>query len=289
MSRGSFGRSVARAAASGGSRSYRARRPVAWYAAMVVIVVAGIGLVVYSRNELLHPAVVGPTATDNWQVAFAVDICGTVQGDLPANSNLTSVGIRTFGNGLIDVDPGVVTTNPAAYEGANATLGKFASSYPGFTLTSTSIHLPVKGARTWKNGDACTAAAGPLHGAGTLQVETWSSPRATGNLFVGDPTKVHLDNGEMITVAFLPKGASIPEPASRTALLQALGTAVPSSSSATKSTLPASSTAPTSSTKTSSTKTSSKTVPSTKTSSKTVPSTKTSSATGKTSSSTKKG
>ena len=80
---------------------------------MVVIVVAGIGLVVYSRNELLHPAVVGPTATDNWQVAFAADICGTVQGDLPANSNLTSVGIRTFGNGLIDVDPGVVTTNPA--------------------------------------------------------------------------------------------------------------------------------------------------------------------------------
>ncbi|MHB1597392.1 MAG: hypothetical protein ACYCXY_00595 [Acidimicrobiales bacterium] len=279
MSRGSFGRSVARAAASGGSRSYRARRPVAWYAAMVVIVVAGMGLVVYSRNELLHPAVVGPTATDNWQVAFAVDICGTVQGDLPANSNLTSVGIRTFGNGLIDVDPGVVTTNAAAYEGANATLGKFASSYPGFTLTPTSIHLPGKGARTWKNGDACTAAAGPLRGAGTLEVETWSSPRATGTLVTGDPTKVHLDNGEMITVAFLPKGASIPEPASKTALLQALGTAAASSSSATKSTLPASSTTPSSSTKTSSTKTSS-----TKTSS-----TKTSSVTGTTSSSTKKG
>jgi len=203
---------------------------------MVLIVVAGIGLIVYSRNELLYPVTVGPTATDNWQVAFAVDLCGTVQGDLPANSNLTSVGIRTFGNGLIDVDPGAVSTNAAAFEGKNATLGKFASSYPGFTLTSTSIRLPGKSSRTWKDGDACTTAAGPLHGAGKLEVETWSSPSARGVLVTGDPTSVHLDNGEMITVAFVPAGAVVPEPPSKSALLQALGSASTSGTAKSSST-----------------------------------------------------
>ena len=219
---------------------------------MVLIVVAGIGLVVYSRNELLYPAIVGPTATDNWQVAFAVDLCGTVQADLPANPNLTSVGIRTFGNGLIDVDPGAVSTGAAAYEGKNATLGKFASSYPGFTLTSTSIRLPGKSSRTWKDGDACASSAGPLHGAGKLEVETWSSPSAAGVLVTGDPTALHLDNGEMITVAFVPAGAVIPEPPSKGALLQALGAA---SSSSSGTTTPTSSSTATKSTATKSTAT----------------------------------
>lgn len=221
MSRGSFGRSVARAAASGGSKSYRARRPVAWYGAMALIVVAGISLVVYSRNERLYPAKVGPTAADNWQVALALDICGKVEPALAANTNLTTVGIRTFGNGLIDVDPGAVSTGASAYEGANATLGKFASSYPSFTLTDTSIKLPGKGAKTWTDGDRCS---GPLAGTGTLQAKVWSSPTAQGQLVTGGLTKLHLENGQMITVAFVPKGAAIPEPPSRTALLQALGT-----------------------------------------------------------------
>ncbi|MCU1493017.1 MAG: hypothetical protein JWO62_781 [Acidimicrobiaceae bacterium] len=233
MSRGSFGRSVARAAASGGSRSYRARPPILWYAAMVVIIVAGIGLAAYSRNERLHPATIGPTASDNWQVALAIDICGTLQANLPANSNLTSVGIRTFGNGLINVDPGAVTTGASAYEGVHATLGKFASSYPSFTLTSTSIKLPTKSSKTWANGESCT---GPLKGAGTLEAKVWSSPTATGHIVTGDLTKLHLSNGEMITVAFVPKGASIPEPPSRSALLAALGTGSSSSTSTPAST-----------------------------------------------------
>lgn len=234
MARGSFGRSVARAAASGGSRAYRARRPTAWYASIVLIVAAGVSLVVYSRNEKLNPAVVGPTATDNWQSALAVDLCGVVQPELAANPNLSSVGIRTFGNGLINTDPGAVSSGASAYEGANATLGKFASSYPGFKLTDTSITLPGKGAKTYRDGDRCTAANGSPAGAGTLVAKVWSSPTATPQLVTGSVTGIHLGNGEMITLAFVPTGASIPVPASKGALLQALGTSSgPSSTTAT--------------------------------------------------------
>ena len=143
MARGSFGRTVARAASSGGSRSYRARPPALWYLLMIAIVVVGVGLIAYSRNEALHPAAakVGPSLTDNWQAALGIDICGTIKPNLPVSTNLASTGIRTFGNGLIDAAPDV-SSSPAKFEGAKATLGLFAKNYAGFTLTATESRLP---------------------------------------------------------------------------------------------------------------------------------------------------
>ena len=233
MSRGSFGRTVARAAASGGSKSYRARPPTAWYLVMVVICIAGISLIVYSRNERVHPVTIttAPTASDHWYAAYAVDICGTVQADLPENSNLSKVGIRTFGDGIIDINPGAVS-NKSAFTGTNATLGNFASNYPGLTLTATSIKLPGAKQKTWSNGDSCPSAKGSAPGKGQLQVEVWSSPTAKGSLYTGDPTALRLRNGQMVTVAFVPVGATIPVPASRSTLLQDVGSAGTSSTAA---------------------------------------------------------
>lgn len=187
---------------------------------MVLIVIVGIGLVVYSRNESLSgpsASKTGPTATDHWDVALGIDLCGKLQPALPANTNLTQVGIRTFGDGLIDIDPGVVT-NSAKFEGAKATLGLFASSYPGFKLTDTSIGVPVAGKKpiTFKNGDTCT---GPLHGKGTLVAQVWSSPTATPTLITKNITSIHLNNDQMITIAFVPTGAKIPEPSSKSTLI----------------------------------------------------------------------
>ncbi len=229
--------------------SYRARRPAAWYAALLLIVVAGVSLVVYSRNERLNATVVAPTASDNWQTALSVDLCGVLQPDLPPSSNVATVGIRTFGGGVINTAPGAAGASAAAYEGANATLGKFASSYPGFTLSDTSLRLPGKGAKTYANGDHCGAAGGSRAGKGTLVAKVWSSPTATPQLVTTGITGIRLTNGEMITLAFVPAGAPIPVPSSKGALLQALGgtnasssttTTVPASSSTT-TTVPASS------------------------------------------------
>lgn len=195
---------------------------------MVVIVAAGVSLIAYSRNENLHPktvatkAPVGPNASDHWQAAYAIDICGEIEPSLPANSNLSKVGIRTYGNGLIDMDPSAVSTDEAAYEGAKVTVGLFAKSYPKFTLTSTSIQLPGKS--ELKDGDVCSG--GKLTGVGTLELWTWSSPNAKkGHLFTGNLTTYHLTNGAMVTIAFVPKGSTVPEPPSRTALVAALGSA----------------------------------------------------------------
>ncbi len=162
MSRGSFGRTVARAAASGGSRSYRARPPVLWYVLMVVIVVGGVFLIGYSRNERLHQASasVAPTKTDNWHAALAIDLCGTVQPNLPANTNLSTAGIRTFGDGVIDVDPGAVS-NPSAFTGTHATLGTFIATYGnGFALSSTTLTMPAKASATTSSSATTPASSG---------------------------------------------------------------------------------------------------------------------------------
>ncbi|HUY07566.1 MAG TPA: hypothetical protein VMU99_09935 [Acidimicrobiales bacterium] len=243
MPRSSIARSVARAAASGGSKSYRAQRPRAWYALMTLIVVLGVGLTVYTRNEKnstgSKPSI-GPSATDHWVSALGIDLCGSIQPDLAPSSNLTSVGLRTFGNGLIDINPGAVAAS-ASYEGANATLGNFAVNYSGLTLTNTSIQIPGKLPVLWSNGATCN---GPLHGKGKLVAKVWSSPTASPSLVSTNITSIHLDNGKMITLAFVPVGASIPEPSSKATLISTMAQNAKVGSIGTTTTLP--STVPTS-------------------------------------------
>ena len=226
MSRGSFSRSVARAASSGGGKAYGTRSPVGWYLVMAVIVVIGVSLAVYSRYENLHSKAtasktVGPTASNHWQAAYAIDICGTMEPALPVNSNLSTVGIRTFGNGLIDINPGALTTGASKFEGTKATLGLFASSYPALKLTATSIQMPGTKQTSYYNGVDCTAKT--VKGVGKLQVKVWSSPTAKGALLTTDPLKYHLTNGAMITIAFVPVGTPIPAPSSKAALISSLG------------------------------------------------------------------
>jgi hypothetical protein len=223
MPQGSFGRKVARAAASGGSRTYRGRAPLGFYTLIVAICVIGVSLIVYSRYERLHPHTkpnpsAGPGASANWHQALAIDICGKVQPNLPANSNLTAVGIRTFGNGLIDVSPGAVT-DATSFENKNATLGTFAISYPGLDLSATSIKLPGTKAKTYTNGERCSSG-----GVGELRAKVWTSPTDAHPTTVKGSaiTALRLRNGQMITIAFLPANASVPEPPSKATLVQTL-------------------------------------------------------------------
>ncbi len=270
MAKGSFGRTVARAAASGGSRGYRARSPRSWYVLLFVIVVAGVGLIAYSRYERQHPATAAngpaPHAGDHWYAALAIDVCGKMQANLVAQPNLSSVGIRTFGDGIIDINPGVAKT-PSNFEGLKATLGTFVANYPGLVLTSTALGLPTAAATaptttttaatttTIKSsssssttttaatttttvpitqplllaGGSCSARLGPLHGKAVLEVKTWSSPTAKGVRFSGSPSQLKLANGEMITVAYVPAGSNIPAPPSRATLISDLGSAASAS------------------------------------------------------------
>jgi hypothetical protein len=50
-------------------------------------------------------------------------------------------------------------------------------------------------------------------------VEVWSSPKAKGKIYKGNPNNLRLANGQMITLGFVPQSVtSLPEPKSKATL-----------------------------------------------------------------------
>lgn len=199
---------------------------------MGLIVLIGVVLVAFSRNERLHPSNaangVSPTTTDHWQEAVAFDMCGTVEPTLPANTNESTAGIYTAGDGNIHVQPRNSSTT-----GHKATLGAFVGLYPGMSLSADEVQYPGK--REYHNGDKCGSKAG------LVQVKVWDSPTSTtGHVLSGDPGDLLLENGQLITIAFLPSGASIPKPpgADITNLLDNMNASAQDAGNSTRVTLP---------------------------------------------------
>jgi len=211
----------------------------------VLICLLGVALVVYSRYERQHPAATGvqPVVGTSWYAALALDVCGT-QSNLPVNPVTKSApGIKTEGDGVIRIQP---TSKVDA--GANATLGRFVRSYPGLELTSSTLKLPEKG--TYHNGDTCPPGTPDANKHADVRVEMWSSFSGAGSnnpVTVSDPSSLRLANDQLITVAFVPPGASVKKPSAQT-ITTMLDLISPSTTSTT--TTPSTSTTSTSSTST---------------------------------------
>ena len=160
MPRSSTGKWVARAASTGGGRTYRGQVPINWYAVLVLIVLLGVASVVVSRIDYRSGPVVNTTpplkGATPWYAAISFDICGTQRAPLPANLlNATTQSFYTTGNGIITISP-----KQTSDAGHNAVLGKFVSSYPGLTLTATQLHLPAPTTTTAPGSTTSTTAPG---------------------------------------------------------------------------------------------------------------------------------
>lgn len=239
MPRGSAGRKVARAAATGGSRRRRGQVPVGWYSSLIVVVLLGSAVVGWSRYEQHHPpAKVQPAVGQHWLAAYGIDVCGHFVPDLKKPSDASSHGITTDGDGLIHIDP-----KKASEAGKNATLGTFVSGYPGLELSSTRLVVPGKG--TYSNGAKCSGKPA------VIKVATWSSlAQSSPTIYSGNPAKLRLQNGQLVTIAFLPSGTqphAIPKPpsAAKLASTSATTTTTTAPTSSTSSTAASSSTSTT--------------------------------------------
>ena len=92
----STGKWVERAATTGGGRTYRGQMPVNWYASLAVICIVGLLLIGFSRYQRTHQTdlVAGPPTTRQiWHAALGIDICGTMQPNLPASTNTKKTGL----------------------------------------------------------------------------------------------------------------------------------------------------------------------------------------------------
>jgi cell division septation protein DedD len=283
MARSSSGKSVARAAATGGGATYRGQMPVNWYAALVVIVLVGLASVAiakyhYNQTPTANPPTVGTT----WHAAISFDICGKTEPALTASPASSTSGLTTTGSGVLLIAP-----KKASEAGANATLGKFASEYQGLTLTNTTLKYPGANVPEYKNGEKCAAGTPDAGKVGEVMARWWVVTTQTKNnelvqtngVNSAKPADLKLLNRQLITVGFVPSGTTLPKPpgSTITALLQVLSgnqpvttttapsattTSVPSattsSTAATTTTAPSTTTttaAPTTTTKPSSTTT----------------------------------
>jgi hypothetical protein len=244
MASDSTGKWVARAASTGGGRTYRGQAPINWYASLAVIVIVGLLLVGFSRYQRTHPnssSAGAPTTSDTWHVALGTDICGTMQPNLPTDASSTS-GFTTNGTGVITVAP-----KNKSESGGNAVLGKFVSEYKGLTLSSTSFQYPGKALLT--NGDKCPKGTPQAGKQGFVTVKTWPNFESkVGTEVSGDPTQVKFANAQMITIAFVSADANVPKPPAST-ITSLITAASGSSTTTTTTTAPTTATtAPTTST-----------------------------------------
>jgi hypothetical protein len=283
MPRTSTGKWVARAGATGGGRTYRGQVPINWYAALVLILILGLGSLVYSRYQYQHPAgtsKVQPTTSATWYSGFAFDVCGKQLTPVPSNQKSTgsSQSFSTAGDGVIVVSP-----KNAAAAGDNAVLGKFVDGYPHMALSSTAVSVPKgKSAKTatsttYTNGQSCAAGTPDAGKKGYVQVAYWTNAfntKGKAHVVSGNPATLKFTDNQLITIGFVPQGTKLPKPNGKvvTALVQksaALGSSTTTTAPSTSTTAPSTSTtAPSTST----------TAPSTST---TAPSTTTTPTTGK--------
>jgi hypothetical protein len=187
MAKQSSARKVARAARTGGGRTARGRASATWYIALTVIVVAGVFLVWYSRDERLDalggPETEAPSTKDHWHVAYGVYVCDKFLP--PAQDQKDPKGIHSHADGIIHVHP---FGRSAA--GKNATLGVFVDAIDG-KLSEDSFDWPDEARHS--NGDKCGDKEG--------KVKVWFN----GTLHEGNARNLHLsaDRGELV-LAFVP-------------------------------------------------------------------------------------
>jgi hypothetical protein len=227
MARSTSGRSVARAAATGGGATYRGQMPVNWYAALVVIVLVGLGSVALAKyNYNRNAPGVEPTTNTTWHAALAFDICGTMEPALAASPTGGTTGLTSAGGGVL-----VVAPRSASEAGTNATLGKFASGYGGLTLTNTTIQYP-RGV-LYQNGARCAKGTPDAGKVGEVRAQWWvlstktgsnGQPEQVGGLDTVQPGSLRFVNRQLITAYFGPDNATIPKVPSSTvnALVQTL-------------------------------------------------------------------
>jgi hypothetical protein len=191
--------------------------PVNWYAALVIIVVIGIGSIAWAKYDYNKvPAVIEPTIGTAWHAGLAFDICGTTEAALPASPTSATTGLTTTGSGVLSIAP-----KTASEAGNNATLGKFASGYTGLTLTNTKLKYPSTTVPQYTNGQKCGAGTPDAGKVGIVQARSWvistktgknNEEVETGGATTKQPADLKFQNRQLITVGFAPEGTSLPKP-----------------------------------------------------------------------------
>jgi len=213
MGKASSAKKIKRVQQAGVSRAPGQRRNLGYPMLVGGIIVIGLVLVFFARDQRAATAGESPVANqDHWHAAFGLEICGEFQEN-PADDGPDAKGIHTHNDGLIHIHPFV-----GAAAGKNATFSVFADQI-GLELGDDSFTLPD--GTTYTNGDDCTDADGKKS-PGRMALYVWP-PQATDatdpEIVTSDLGAVRFsDDGQAIVLAFVPEGEDVPLPPSLPAL-----------------------------------------------------------------------
>jgi hypothetical protein len=210
---------------------------------MVVVVLLGVGLIIYGKahraNANTTPPLANaqndPSGNGHWHAAYAFYVCDKevpfIQVETPNDLNGIPVGLHTHGDGIIHIHP-----FSTASSGSNAKLGKFAET-AGWKITDTTLEIPEG---KYKNGDTCTV-NGKKEKA-KVKVAVWETRNAAKPVIYTSGFKnIRFTANEMlITIGFVPDGVDLPKPKSEPTLnaLTDLGTTTSTTVPGTGTTVP---------------------------------------------------
>src|SRR5687768_11557696 len=197
MGRASSSKKVARAASTGGGRTARGSRPLGWYAAIALVTILGVAGIVFSRAEYRQELAAGVDGTapvanqDHWHAAYGIYACDRFLP--PLTDERDPKGIHSHADGIIHIHPFVRSA-----AGRNATLEVFADAV-GLELEDDRIEVP--GGETYEAGDDECGGKDAI-----VQV------KVNDKVVTEELASIKLNDGDLVTIAFAPKGAELPAP-----------------------------------------------------------------------------
>jgi hypothetical protein len=212
MARGSPGKRVARAAATGGGRTKRGKAPIGFYSLLIIIVLLGAATVGFSRYQRAHPASASAPskpsspATDPLKAPVLASTQGQANGQ-PVDGIACQTGeqlayhvhahLAVYSNGALRAVPRGIGITPPTQEQNSSTEGPFIASGSCFYWLHTHtqdgiIHIESPTPKTYNLGNFFDIWGQPLT---STQVSTALgnvTAYVNGKQYTGDPRSIPL-------------------------------------------------------------------------------------------------
>jgi hypothetical protein len=207
-------RRAAKLAQKGKGKKVRFQGGTLFPLVVAVVVVIGMGLIVYSRSSVPEADASPPTIDDHWHAAYGFKLCDEdwrtldgnkeTQGD-PGFQQYALTGVHSHDDGVIHWHPFTATS-----VGRRAKLGVFLDVY-GVELDDDSLRFPEE-----QGGDEFIEGETQCDGEDAeLKVVVWDSFSDTddGTTYISDFDDIRIDqDGMVFSIAFVPPGTEVEKP-----------------------------------------------------------------------------
>ena len=195
---------AAKLAQKGKGQKIRFQGGIIFPLAVALTLIAGLGLILYSRQSLPAADSSPPTTNDHWHAAYGFYLCDTwyqLNGNLEerdSRGQFTNIPFKQ--SGVHSHEDGVIHWHPYTSRavGKNATLGVFLDSYE-VEVTNDAIKFPPQnilgGQAEWIEGETqCDGKDAEV------SVRVWDSFSDTdaGQRYIANVDKIHIDHDGMV-------------------------------------------------------------------------------------------